>query len=444
MSRPSVAIVGRPNVGKSSLLNALAGVRISIVDPTPGVTRDRIGADIRYKERCFELVDTGGIGIVDRHELEMHVEMQINAAVAGADLVLFTVDAQDGLTPLDRQAAEALRRSKKAVLLVANKVDDERFEGFLGEFHKLGAGDPICVSAKFTIGLDELLDAIVAALPERRDDEDLHQTDDLKIAIVGQRNAGKSTLLNAVLGEDRVIVSDVPGTTRDSVDVRVERDGRAFVVIDTAGVRKANRLSDSIEFYSQVRAREAVERCQVAILLIDATKEVSQVDKEVADWILERRRACVLAINKWDLAEATGIETEKYLTYLETRLPLLHYAPVVFLSAKERTRVEEILEVSFDLHRQSGTRISTADVNKVLRKAFEMRKPSRYEGKSGKLFYGTQVGTHPPWFVIFVNEPKLFRDDYRRFLENRLREAFGFSEIPLRISFRARSPIELE
>ena len=444
MTRPSVAIVGRPNVGKSSLLNALAGARISIVDPTPGVTRDRIGADIRHAERCFELVDTGGSGIVDRHDLESHVEMQINAAVAGADLVLFTVDAQDGLTPLDRRAAEALRRSGKETILVANKVDDERFEGFLGEFHKLGSGEPVCISAKFNIGLAELLDVIVEHLPERRDDEDLHATDDLKIAIVGQRNAGKSTLLNAILGEDRVIVSDVPGTTRDSVDVRVERDGRAFVVIDTAGVRKANRLADSIEFYSQVRSREAVERCQVAVFLIDAGKEVSQVDKEVADWILERRRACVLAINKWDLAEASGVDTDAYLKYLETRLPLLHYAPVVFLSAKERTRVEEIVDVAFDLHRQSGTRISTADVNKVLRKAFEVRKPSRYEGKSGKLFYGTQVGTHPPWFVIFVNEPKLFRDDYRRYLENRLREAFGFSEVPLRISFRARAPMELE
>jgi GTP-binding protein len=435
VTRPAVAIVGRPNVGKSSLLNALAGQRISIVDPTPGVTRDRVSAVVRRGGRAFDLVDTGGVGTVDREDLRDHVEQQINAAVVGADLVLFVVDAQEGLTQLDREAAAFLRRSGRPILVVANKVDHERYEAGAHESSELGLGGAALVSARFGLGIADLGDAIAARLPAG-DQDAAPGPDLLKVAIVGQRNAGKSTLLNAVLGEERVIVSEVPGTTRDSVDVPATVAGRAFLAIDTAGARKENRVADSIEFYSQVRSREAVERADVVILLIDATRDVSQVDKMVADWILSRRKCCVIAVNKWDLA--TRVETREYLRYLETRLPLLHYAPVVFLSARERVRVEELFRVAFDVYDQSSARVPTADVNKVIEKAMEVRGPRLAKGRYPKVFYGTQVGVNPPWFVLFVNEPSAFKDDFRRFLENQLRSAFGFGEVPVRISFRKR------
>jgi GTPase len=436
--RPAVAIVGRPNVGKSSLLNAVCGERISIVDPTPGVTRDRVTTIVRHAERTFELIDTGGVGIVDRDDLEADVEQQINAAVVAADLVLFVFDVQDGLTGLDREAADLLRKSGKPILLVANKVDHEKYENAANEGFELGVGEALLVSAKFELGISDLRDAIVARLPEPEEGE---VGDDglLKIAIVGQRNAGKSTLLNALLGEERMIVSEVPGTTRDSVDVRVEMGGRTFLAIDTAGARKGSRVADSVEFYSQVRSEKAVERADMVILLIDATKEVSQVDKMVADWILRGRKCCVIAVNKWDLA--ASMSTSEYLHYLETRLPLLHYAPVVFLSAKDRVRVDELFKTAFDVYDQASTRVSTSDVNKVIEKAMEIRGPRLAKGRYPKVFYGTQVGTNPPWFVLFVNEPDAFKDDFRRFLENRFRGAFGFGEVPVRISFRKRESL---
>ncbi len=436
MNRPSVAIVGRPNVGKSSLLNALVGKRISIVDPTPGVTRDRVAATVAHEGRSFDIIDTGGIGIVDRADLEAHVEQQINAAVFACQVVIFLLDAQEGLTELDRKAASFLRKAGKPILLVANKVDHERFEGDANDFCQLGLGTPLHIAARFGVGIEALKDAILSILPPRMDGEDEEPSEELKLAMVGQRNSGKSTLMNAILGEERVIVSEIPGTTRDSVDVRVTMGKRTFIAIDTAGARKENKLADSIEFYSQVRSHEAVERADVVIMLIDATKEVSQVDKMVADWILSNRKPCVIAINKWDLAHE--IDTEKYMKYLVTRLPLLHYAPVVFISAKERERVDELIDVAFDLYQQAGTRVPTPDVNKVIKKAAEVRGPRLSRGKYPKIFYGTQVGVFPPWFVLFVNEPEAFKDDFRRFLENRFREAFGFHEIPLRISFRKR------
>jgi GTPase len=436
MSRPSVCIVGRPNVGKSSLLNALYGERVSIVDPTPGVTRDRVSVDLRVEGRCFELVDTGGVGIVDRDDLAADVEMQINAAVAGADVVVFLADVQEGVAQLDREAATLLRKSGKPIVFALNKVDHEKWEPHAGEFAVLGLEAPVLVSAKHGAGLGELTDALLAKLPPVTAEEEAFTTDEMRICIVGQRNAGKSTLLNALLGENRVIVSEVPGTTRDSVDVRAVHRGRSFVCVDTAGVRKQNKVQDSVEFYAQARSRKAVERSHVAVFLIDAQKDVSQVDKLVADWILENRKPCVLAVNKWDVAE--HIDTDRYLKYLASRLPLLHYAPVVFLSAKDRVRVDELFDVAFEIYAQAGLRVGTGDLNRTVQKAAEVRGPRVSRGKHPKIFYATQVGVHPPYFVLFVNDPTMFKDEYRRYLESRLRDAFGFQEIPLRISFRER------
>jgi GTPase len=436
MARPSVCIVGRPNVGKSSLLNALYGERVSIVDPTPGVTRDRVSVDVKTEGRCFELVDTGGVGIVDRDDLAADVEMQINAAIAGADVVVFVADVQEGVAALDREAATLLRKAGKPVVFALNKTDHEKWEPHAGEFAALGLDAPVMVSAKHGAGLGDLTDAIVAKLPPVTPEEEAFTSDEMRICIVGQRNAGKSTLLNALLGENRVIVSALPGTTRDSVDVRATHRGKPFVCVDTAGVRKQNKVQDSVEFYSQARSRKAVERSHVAIFLIDAEKDVSQVDKLVAEWLLENRKPVVLAVNKWDLAER--IDTEKYLKYLASRLPLLHYAPVVFLSAKDRVRVDELFDVAFELYEQAGVRVGTGDLNRVIQKAAEVRGPRVSRGKHPKIYYATQVAVHPPYFVLFVNDPLMFKDEYRRYLESRLRDAFGFHEIPLRISFRER------
>lgn len=440
MRLPSVAIIGRPNVGKSSLLNAIVGERISIVHDKPGVTRDRVAVEVEREDRVFEVVDMGGIGIVDEQNLDRDVEMQINAALAGADVLLFVADVRGGVMPLDAQVADIIRRQQKPFVFIANKVDSEKQRLLVDEFQSLGLGRPLEVSALERLGIHDVIEALVKALPEKKEGEAKTQEGETLIAIVGQRNAGKSTLINALAGQERVIVSEIPGTTRDAVDVRVTFGSRTFTAIDTAGMRKTSKLADSVEFYSQQRAHRSIERANVVVLLIDATKEISQVDKKIADAILEARKPCVLAINKWDLA--SEVDTGKYNDYLKTRLPLLHFAPVAFVSSKERVRLRQLVEIAFELHDQAAHRISTAELNRVVAAASRVRGPSVGRGKFPKIYFATQVGVQPPWLVLFVNEPELFKDDFRRFLENRFREAFpSFNEIPLRISFRPRKSI---
>jgi GTP-binding protein len=436
MPLPIVAIVGRPNVGKSSLFNSMLRRRVSIVEPTPGVTRDRVSAVADVDEKYFELVDTGGFGAVDRDDLTEHVERQIRYAVERARLILFVVDAREGLTPLDRATAEMLRPFADRVRLVANKVDEPHMAHGLGEFLKLGFGEPLAVSAMSGAGrwaLNETILEVVAGHAEEAPPDPV-----MKLAVVGKRNAGKSSFLNAVAGEERVIVSEVPGTTRDSIDVRITKDGRTLMVIDTAGVRKKAKIADDIEFFSYTRVLQSIERADVVLHLIDATETVGQVDKRLAQIIGEHLKACVLVVNKWDLAKGRA-STEQYGEYLAQTLPHVDYAPVAFTSAHIGRNVASTIDLATELFKQSRLRVGTGPLNQVLRRALSANAPSTKRGqKAPKFFYATQVAVQPPTIVLFVNDPQRVTPEYERFLIHRFRDGLPFKEIPIRLVLRAR------
>jgi len=433
MSLPLVVIVGRPNVGKSSLLNALARERISIVDPRPGITRDRVTAVIAHGERYFELVDTGGIGIIDSDHLEAHVEEQIRFAIERADVIVFVVDVLAGVTPLDQRVAELLRHAAKPVVVVANKADHVKHEAQAGQFIRLGHGEPVCVSALHGRGREELLERLSPWLGPATAEP---AAPVMKLAIVGKRNAGKSALVNALAGEPRMIVSEIPGTTRDAVDVRFERDGRQFIAIDTAGVRKKSSMSD-IDFYSHTRALRSIRRADVVMLLIDAMVPVAEVDLKLAEAVLEEYRPVLLTVNKWDLAQDLTTP-QVYGQYLTRVLPALSYAPAAFVTATTGRKVDAAVGVALSLHRQAHTRVPTARLNSALQEILALRGPSAKHGtKPVKIYYATQVGVAPPTIVFFCNDPGLVRDDYRRFMQNRLRGLTPFKEVPLRLWFRA-------
>jgi len=436
MALPLVVIVGRPNVGKSSLFNMLVGKRTSIVEPTPGVTRDRVSAIVDIGDACMELVDTGGIGAVDRDDLGERVERQIQYALDRAALVLLVVDVREGLTPLDRQAAELLRRRTERVRLLANKVDDPRLAGAAGEFSRLGFGEALPVSAASGLGrhdLDALIEQHVSRQAGERPPDPV-----LKLAIVGKRNAGKSSVVNALAQEERVIVSEVPGTTRDSIDVRIEKDGRTLVAIDTAGVRKKNRLETDVEFYAYTRATRAIERADVVLFLIDSTVSVGRVDKRLGSLIAAEYKPCVLVVNKWDLARGKA-STGQYGEYLARVLPELDYAPVSFTSAKSGRNVSSTVDLATELFKQAQMRVGTGRLNQVLRAAVDGHRPRGKRGqKAPRFFYAAQVATSPPTIVVFVNAVKSVSPAHGQFLLNRFREALPFSEIPIRLVFRCR------
>jgi GTP-binding protein len=435
MALPVVAIVGRPNVGKSSLLNSLSGRMISIVDPTPGVTRDRVSVICEVDDVYFELVDTGGYGVEDTDELTAHIEQQILYAIDAASLVLFVVDLREGPTPLDREVARLLRRFERDVILVANKADTARSESQVPEFFKLGFGEPMCVSAKHGRGRAELIDRIVEDVREFAGEGPGEPV--MKIAIVGERNVGKSTFVNALAGHERVIVSEVPGTTRDSIDVRFEREGRPFVAIDTAGVRKKSKLASDVEFYSFIRAQRSIRRADVVLFLIDAARPISQVDKKLGRFIAENDKPVVLVINKWDLAKGRAT-SDDYGSYLEKVLPELSYAPVTFVTATAKKNVQATIDVAQALFNQASVRVGTGRLNEALTSALEARRPSAKRGaRFPKIYYATQVDVRPPTIVLFVNDPGLIGQDYRRFLLNRMRESLPFQEIPIRLLFRS-------
>ncbi len=444
MSLQRVIIIGRPNVGKSSLLNRFAGRRVSIVEPTAGVTRDRVAITVEWQKRWFEFVDTGGLGLVDDHLLKEHVESQIQIALDGCDLVLFVVDAKEGLVPMDEMVAQRLRRMSDKVQLVVNKVESQWDEYSVDEWYRLGFGEPLPASAAEGFGITDLLDEVCEKLPVDPAAVDAGpegRSDELRVAIVGKRNSGKSTLVNLLLGEERVIVSEVPGTTRDSVDVEFESQGRKVLLIDTAGVRKKSSIADAIEFYSQARAFSAIRRAHVVIHMFDITQKISQVDKKIADFCVDNGKSVLILGNKLDLAEDMALK--KWDAYIKQQLTGLLFCPVSFISALENENIEDTMEVLFDLRTQSRTKISTSKLNDALQEAKQKLRP-KSRSVQPKLFYGTQVGTEPIRIVVFVNEPKVFRGQYERFLQNFLQAKFGVEEVPIQMIFKKRDKVKLD
>jgi GTP-binding protein len=437
MPLPQVAIVGRPNVGKSSLFNWLAGKRIAIVDPTPGVTRDRLSSAIELGGRYVELTDTGGMGIEDRDHLTQDVERQIRLALDIASVVLFLVDVRAGPAPLDEHVAEKLRTLGKPVILVANKCDYADLESQVGEFHKFGFGEPICVSAQQSRNKQQLLDRLIACLPPEGEGEASLVDPTMKIAIVGRRNTGKSTFINFLASEERTIVSEVEGTTRDSVDVRFERDGRTIVAIDTAGVRYKGKIKDDIEFYSLTRAERSIRRADVVLHFLDAAKKISVVDKQLAGYVLQEMRPAIFVINKWDLAKDT-VYTGEYHDYLQKVFPSLDFVPQAFITAKDGRNVQRVVELAQTLHKQASVRVGTGELNRVLEHAVALSPPPMRMNRVPKIYFATQVAANPPTIVLFTNGPELLDNTYKRYLLKTFRELLPFKEVPIKLYLRAK------
>ncbi len=450
---PRVAIVGRPNVGKSSLLNLLAKRRVSIVDPTAGVTRDRVATTVelsastnhRTLRHQVELIDTGGYGVEDPQDLTAQIERQIANAINQAHLILVVIDAQTGLLPLDQRVAQLLRTSdsQTPVLLVANKVDGPRHEAAAYEAAALGFGQPVLVSASTGRNKDQLMAAII----DRIDFDTITGIGNTTapnpaalLAIVGKRNAGKSTFVNTLAGQPRVIVSEAEGTTRDSIDVNFQIDDQTFTAIDTAGVRKTKSLAGDIEYYSYHRTLRSVRRADVVLLLIDAAVPISQVDRQLAGEILKHHKPCVIVLNKWDLAQENYTQ-EQYMKYMDGALKGFSFAPVAFVSATHGEGLRDVVAMAMNLYQQTGHRVSTSELNQVVHRILLSNTPTSKIGRRPRIYYVTQLDTHPPTIGLFVNDPALFSPAYQRFLLNRFRELLPFSEVPIKLLIRGRKSI---
>lgn len=432
--KPLVAIVGRPNVGKSTLFNRLVEEPRAIVEDLPGTTRDRLYADAKWGGVTFTLVDTGGLVLWSEDELTVQVRRQVELALAEAEAILFLVDATEGLTAGDEEIAELLRVSQKSLFLVVNKADNEARRLGAMEFYSLGLGEPYPISALHGTGTGDLLDALVASFPPR---EEVGEAEGVRVAIVGRPNVGKSSLLNALLGWERAIVSESPGTTRDAIDTKMTWDSQLVTLIDTAGVRRRGRVQRGVEQYSVLRALRAIERAHVVLLLLDAPEGVTAQDTHIAGYAREEARGIVLVVNKWDLMKgADQIEYEKGVRQAFDFIP---YAPLLFVSALTGRRVETVLETALRVYQERLRRVPTSALNGLLREAVASHSPPTKRGKKLRFYYATQAEVDPPTFVFFVNDPQLVHFSYRRYLENRLREAFGFEGTPLRMHFRRRS-----
>ena len=436
MAKPVVAIVGRPNVGKSTLFNKIVGKRIAIVEDTPGVTRDRLYAETEWNGKTFTLIDTGGIEPVSNDRIL--TEMRNQVAIDTADVIVLVVDVREGMTATDKDVANMLLRSQKPVLIACNKCDtpgDPPLQMY--DFYNLSLGDPIPVSGVHGSGVGDLLDEICNHFPEYTDDEE--DEDVIKIAVVGKPNAGKSSLINRILGENRVIVSPIAGTTRDSIDTHYEKDGDKFLIIDTAGMRKRSKVEEDVERFSVIRALNAVDRADVVLIMIDATEGVTEQDTKIAGYAHEQGKASLIVVNKWDLIEKDTKTMSNFRLDVQDGLSYMLYAPILFISAKTGQRVEKIFEMAKYVANQNAMRISTGMLNDVINDATNRVQPPSDKGKRLKIFYITQASVKPPTFVIFVNDKKLAHFSYIRYLENQLRNTFGFEGTPIRFIIRERS-----
>jgi GTPase len=436
MGVPQVVIVGRPNVGKSSIFNWLAGRRLAIVDPTAGVTRDRVSHLIEINDRFAELVDTGGMGIEDSDNLTDLVEEQIQTAVDSAAIIIFVVDTREGIVPLDHEVAKRLRYVTPPVLLVANKTDHEGISSQADEFYRFGR-KIFRVSAKENRGKDELLEEIYQRLPEPSPDDVPPEEAVMKVAIVGRRNTGKSTLVNTLAHAERMIVSEVPGTTRDSVDVRFEIDGKSFIAIDTPGFRRGKSISTDVDFYGSHRAQRSIRRADVVLLFFDAAQRISKVDKQLCDYIAQQYKPCIFVVNKWDLM-AGGMSTEKWVTYLRDTFRTMWYVPIAFITGQSGKNVKAMFNHAQMLFKQSRNRISTGQLNKLLRAALVQNPPPDHQGRPAKIFYATQVAAQPPTIVLFCNSPRVLTEQYKRYLLGAFREKLEFGEVPIKLYLRKR------
>lgn len=438
MSKPIVAIIGRPNVGKSSLFNRLSGSRISIVDDQPGVTRDRIYANVEWLNYNFTLIDTGGIEPETDDYILQQMRRQAEIAIETADVIIFLVDSKSGIADADEQVANMLRKSKKPIVLVVNKVDDMRSQMMgIYEFYNLGLGDPIPISANQPLNLGDMLDEVVKHFPDPNDEDD--EDDIIKVALIGKPNVGKSSLINKILGEDRVIVSEVAGTTRDAIDTDVEIDGQKYVFIDTAGLRKKSRVKEDIEKYSIIRTISAVERADIVLIMIDANEGVTEQDTKVAGIAHEAGKGAIIVVNKWDLVEKDNKTMSNYLRQIATDLAYMAYAPRIFISAETGQRVNKLFEMIKTVSTNQTTRISTGVINDVLYEAMAMNQPPSDKGKPLKIYYGTQVSIKPPTFILFVNDKQLMHFSYLRYIENQMRDAFGFEGTPVHFIVREKA-----
>lgn len=437
MSKPVVAVVGRPNVGKSTLFNALAGERISIVQDTPGVTRDRIYAEIEWLNHSFTMIDTGGIEPDTKDIILAQMREQAEIAIATADVILFMTDVRQGLTDADAKVADMLRRSRKPVVLVVNKVDNfEKFMPDVYEFYNLGIGEPMPISAAGKLGLGDMLEEVVKHFPDQSGEE--ADDDRPRVAIVGKPNVGKSSIINKLTGENRVIVSDIAGTTRDAIDTEIRYQGREYIFIDTAGLRRKNKIKEEIERYSIIRAVTAVERADVVIVVIDATEGVTEQDAKIAGIAHERGKGIIIAVNKWDAVEKDDKTIYKHTNRIREILSFMPYAEIMFISAKTGQRMVKLFDMIDMVLENNSMRVATGVLNEIMTEAVAMQQPPSDKGKRLRLYYITQVAVKPPTFVIFVNDKELMHFSYVRYLENRIRDAFGFKGTALKFIIRER------
>ncbi|MBE6082970.1 MULTISPECIES: ribosome biogenesis GTPase Der [Tissierellales] len=436
MDRPVVSIVGRPNVGKSTLFNRIVGRRVAITENNPGVTRDRIYEEAEWLNKYFTVIDTGGLEPFSEDKILSQIRRQAEIAIEMSDVILFVVDGLSGVTATDRDISNILRKSKKEVILVCNKIDTPKTPDDIYEFYELGIGEIIPVSAAQGLGIGDLLDEVVKYFPQNKNTEENENI--IKVAVIGKPNAGKSSLINNILGEERVIVTDIPGTTRDAIDTYFTYGDNEFILIDTAGLRRKRSISEEVERYSVVRTLSAIERADICILVIDGEDGITEQDAKIAGYAYEKGKACVIAVNKWDIVEK---EDRTYLEYerdIKNTLPFMMFSPIIFISAKTGKRVNKLFEIIKSVYSSYTKRVTTGVLNDIVNEAVILNQPPTDKGRRLKVFYATQIGIKPPKFLIFINDKKLMHFSYARYLENQIRNNFGFEGTPLQVEFRER------